>query len=273
MANPVGIAISSVEENRERALRLAKTLQSYGAEVVLVLQGSADHMEDSIGGLRILFRRDRGLSKSRNLGLSNLGSEYVWFLDDDVEVSKKMYAQTIAEIESMRPDVMIGRIGCTDCDGYYKNYNRQRVPRRLRLLRVSSIEIIVRRNFIVRNRIVFDAHLGLGSSLPSGEENCFLLDCEENNAVICYTKLSIVAHPCDESNRAISEDWARAGIPYSKGIIARRVGGLIGLLTLSWWVLRALADGVPLQIARGALSGYRSGKPESFNLANSQNLD
>jgi hypothetical protein len=253
----LGVAISSVSRNRERALYLARMLRSYGSKVVLILQDSSEDEDIVVDSISIASRRETGLSKSRNLGIEMLSTDYVWFLDDDVIVSQKMYENVRRELDAKNSDVLIGQIQCSDCAGTYKNYEKRSFSKKSRALQVSSIEIVAKKLFVTKHGIKFDIKLGLGADYPSGEENCFLLDCISCDAEIHYSDRSFVSHPCADSSRNILEAWTRSGMPYSKGIIARRVGGVLGLVVLVKWILRAVFSGVPMVQASEAFAGYR----------------
>jgi hypothetical protein len=87
-----------------------------------------------------------------------------------------------------------------------------------------------------------------------------LLECLDHNADVFFSAETIVAHPCVEETRSILKSWSSTGIPQSKGILARKVGRLLGLFVLFMWTTRALFKKVSLRDVCGAYSGFWNGR-------------
>lgn len=260
----VGVVISTVSNRVEIAMRLAAELREFVADVCVIVQGCGQDGESERHGIRIVERCECGLSRSRNLGIEKCTTDYVWLLDDDVSVRSEWYHGLVEEIRKTNPDLLIGRVQCSESEQYYKSYSDWPWPIRLRVLKASSIELVLRRQFAMDLGLTFDVNLGLGSRLPSGEENCFLLSCAEKHANFRFSTRTLVAHPCEDQNRDVLSAWKTSGVAYSKGIVARKVGGALGVLTLARWIFRAMIASVPVCNLRESLRGYKDGNPVKY---------
>lgn len=256
----LSVVISTVLERFTVAFSLGREIIELGLDVVLVVQKSDIYKLVNIEGVQVVYSREVGLSKSRNIGLKMTNSSYVWLIDDDIGVDKSNLEIVLNKLKIEKPDIYIGRIGCSDMDGYYKNYNKIKKIHRLSMLRISSIEIILRKNFVLNSNIKFNENIGLGTEYPSGEENVFLLDCFDSGARMLVGNEIIAYHPCSFPHGRLSRNWMNPGIPKSKGVIARRIGGVSGFALLVRWVFRAIMGGVPAGLALNILKGYFHGR-------------
>ena len=112
---------------------------------------------------------DRGLSKSRNLAIQEATAEYCLLCDDD---------------EVLENDYVDKREG--------KKYpvKRQNVNY-LNSLHISSVQMVVKRESIIKYNVKFDENFGAGSPNGAGEENIFMFDCLKKNMKIYYIPIVI----------------------------------------------------------------------------------
>ena len=85
------------------------------------------------------------------------------------------------------------------------NYTFHKTHRLTNSLKISSIEIVVRREFVNDNNIKFDTNLGLGTDLPCGEENKFVLNLFQSNAKVRYLDLATCFHTTVLEGRKIDQ--------------------------------------------------------------------
>jgi len=229
-------------------------------DILVVVQYSTSNASFNKNKINFVFSKKTGLSKSRNLVISESCSEYIWFLDDDSFPNISDLKSVLHTLESRKSDIYIGQVRCSDSKGHYKNYKRFRMGK-LGLLRVNSIEIIINKKFVVNSGIEFNENLGLGTTNPASEENCFLLDLYNAGAEICYINKSIVSHPCKNVERQIRTKNNLNSIMLTKGFLANKVGGLIGLILMLYWQFRFFLiykkASVFLNIAKGYLKGVK----------------
>ena len=192
------LAVSTVINDEPRILNFLKENQSALKkfdEVLLICQMRGNALPDFCdllsGNCRIVETNSSGISASRNVGIEHFRSELIWFMDDDtrlvedLETIKAALAQSRAEINTLR-------IQDTASERLFREYRRMRRLSALELLQVSSIEITCRRSLFERTGIRFAEWIGVGTSLPSGEENLFLLDAQRRGAEIYH--LPLVSH-------------------------------------------------------------------------------
>lgn len=203
----LSIGISTMANNLEESLLLANEIinsdcNNFISEVVILSQGESEESSKKITKkISLLKSQNRGLSLSRNTLINHLSSDYVWLVDDDISINFECIDKVESVLSSNNDiDILIGRIKCSDipCEDY-KDYSRRRNGI-LGLLRVSSIELITRREFVTENGITYDESLGLGAKYPCGEENNFLLDCWSASARVKFVEDYIVYHPCIEKS-------------------------------------------------------------------------
>lgn len=239
--NEFDAVIVVVQRTSERVVReLYRQLTSY-----------LDHPR-----IRVIPLQEVGLSLSRNTVLENVEAEadFVWIMDDDVELEKNSTCKIRSIVQTTAADIYWGRVKCSDSVELYKRYPLPGTSRKHQLLRVSSIEMIVSTAFLRRTGLRFPTFLGLGTDLPSGEENVFLLDAYARGARIVHFDHVIARHPCN--NRSAKALWTQPGVLESKGVVARKSGFPLGVGLLIRWGLRAVRLGIsPVMVAR-MLRGY-----------------
>ena len=126
------IGISTVFGNLDRAESLVKSLtQSFentdwgdAAEILVVVQGSDKVISTPLGAARYVFLKGLGLSVSRNQVIAAAKGRHIWFLDDDVAVDSQQLNKVVGTLFETQNDIHLGKIKCSDCTGYYKNYSR-----------------------------------------------------------------------------------------------------------------------------------------------------
>lgn len=114
--------ISVVICTKDRLDDLNKTLESIGKQQylpdeVLIVDASEDRrIEEGIDGgeliLRYLHTSEAGLTRQRNLGVSNAGGDIIIFFDDDVELTPQCIGSFARSFAELPPDVVAvcGRI-------------------------------------------------------------------------------------------------------------------------------------------------------------------
>ncbi len=148
--------------------------------------------------IEVQFFDEKGLSKSRNRVIEYCKTQYLWFLDDDVELELDEVEKLTCELASTQANATLVRIGSLEKrEEFYKDYSSFKlgeVINPLLLLRASSIEMVVDVNFLKLNSIRFNESLGLGTSYPCCEENLLLLEMKGKGALIVTSELKPVYH-------------------------------------------------------------------------------
>jgi glycosyltransferase involved in cell wall biosynthesis len=241
--------LNFIEKNRDK-------LAAFD-EVLLVCQVRAHPMPMFPTGFlpancRLIESVSVGISASRNVGLDHFRGDVIWFMDDDVLFGSNL-SEIKATIESSSADFNTLRIQDTQSDALYKRYGPERDLGALDLLQVSSIEITCRKSFLERTGLRFPEWIGVGTPLPSGEENLFLNQALKRGARIRHLPLVGCHHPrLAPEMKAI---WSRPNRTTCMGIVARQYG-LIGLLLCARWFIRGLGAGVKTRALIDLWRGY-----------------
>ena len=229
-------------------------------EILIGVQGATSSTMNipSTKRARLLYLDSQGLSRSRNAIIEHATGKYIWFLDDDIRLAPGA-ANTVFHwlIEHDDVDVLQVRIGSMECpDRPYKHYATGMI-RRFNMLQISSIEMIARSTFIKRHGLRFLDEIGIGTQLPSGEENWFALDLCDAGASFAHLPETLVFH------RTMAERWKpNRGVFFVRGAIAGRFGILAPLLIVRWW-LRILTAESMIAMLRGLIA-FRIHKERAF---------
>lgn len=136
-----------------------------------------------------------GLSLSRNKALDSASTNICLVSDDDLTYIPNI-SQVIQEVFNKYPNVDIITFKISKSDGVdYKEYPNEPFYHNMRtLMKVSSVEIALRRD-IIRDNLKFDEDFGLGARYPTGEEIIFLTDALKQGKSILFYPLNIATHP------------------------------------------------------------------------------
>jgi len=262
----LGLAVATMADRLPVLQRFveesARGLQDFD-QVIIVVQGSSgagipeqERMIREIGvRAQVVASPLTGISRSRNTALEQVATDFLWFVDDDVVIETDAAKEIKASLARVSGDAVTVRIRCLeDPDQLYKTYGPQREIRRLHALKVSSIEIIVNVFAVRALAIVFPEQLGLGTALPAGEENLFLLELLARGGAIRHLPVVAGRHTCTDTRR--EKEWRNPAILRAKGIVARRLGLTLGLpLILRWW-FRESRRGMPYRYGRHLCDGF-----------------
>lgn len=142
------------------------------------------------GKARMVFTRQRGLTKSRNMAVERSMADVCLLCDDDEEFVSD-YEQKILRAYEMLPqaDVIIFKM-VNQNSSYPDKVMRLHFPK---TGKVSSWQISFRRSRLLENGVRFDELLGAGTGNGAEEELKFLLDCERAGLKIYYVPSEIAS--------------------------------------------------------------------------------
>ena len=196
-----------------------------------------------------------GLSKSRNAAIKYANSDYIWFLDDDVQLTNNDITAALAIINQNKADFYRIKIGCIEWhDQTFKKYKSIKNPSKLNLLQISSIEIIANLNFIKNKNLAFNENIGLGTKYQCNEENNLLIDAWEHGAKFHFVDKVIVRHTCVFEHRVLANNE----IFEIRGATASRFK-VLGILLIIRWTLRYLIKEKKLSYITALIKGYTLG--------------
>ena len=82
----LSIVISTIDKNFEKFVKnfQFKKLKNVD-EVIVIVQGVEKLVHQSaLASFKVIVEKSYGLSLSRNIGIENSSSDFIWFLDDDI---------------------------------------------------------------------------------------------------------------------------------------------------------------------------------------------
>ncbi len=108
------VPVYNVERYLERCVGSLRNQTLQDIEIILVDDGSPDRCPEMCDALavqdsriRVVHKKNGGLSSARNAGLKAAGGKYVGFVDSDDDVEPDMYEKMLAVIESENVDFVM----------------------------------------------------------------------------------------------------------------------------------------------------------------------
>ncbi|PXY43455.1 glycosyltransferase [Flavobacterium hydrophilum] len=165
-----------------------------------------DLLSSDFSCVRVINSFEKGLSKSRNLGLRNTTGKIILIADDDI-IYKVNFDEKIIQAHNEFSKATILSFCIEKPNGsLFKKYFLK--PKKklslLELFGVLSVEITINTKNIDRSELIFDEKFGLGSSFQMGEEAIFLADIKEKKKSIGFFPSVIAIHPEISSNEKIN---------------------------------------------------------------------
>lgn len=166
--------------------------------------------------VRVINSFEKGLSKSRNLGIKNAVAKIVLIADDDVEFVEGFEKVIVDEFEINKNAHLISFNNIRIGEEKPRNNSKTGYKHNFRTIKkVCSIEIAFRLNTIIKKEILFNEKFGLGSFFETGEEYLFLRTLIIKNVAAYFNPSIIVKHGILSSGENIKSDkllYARAGL-------------------------------------------------------------
>jgi glycosyltransferase involved in cell wall biosynthesis len=189
--------------------------------------------------VKVIKTTESGLSRSRNMLLANSQSKWLWVQDDDIELEFDALQQLVNILQNSNDDLHFIKVkSLENHNDFYKNYAFHSSHKLTNSLKISSIEIIIRREFVNANNIKFDTNLGLGTKLPCCEENKFILDVFKANAKVSYLDVATCYHTTNIESRAIDH----AGRFCARGYLLRFYPFYIRFALMLRWAIKIPAE-------------------------------
>ncbi|MFV1467699.1 glycosyltransferase [Idiomarina sp. HB] len=229
--------------------------------LVISQKARRNHFLDINPRLRIIFSTDIGLSKSRNLAINESKCSWIWFQDDDIDLNIPSVNRLYFELTKFDPDFCCLKIASSeDHSKPFKNYSFLNWSTPLKAMKISSIELVVRKCLIQGERYNFDPNLGLGTSLPSCEENLFFYN------FLLKGNGKINQHKFDEYVAYHTTDLDVRNLDHTQRVKARgfflsKIKFIHAFPLLLYWSLRKERKGITnrLKRSKALLEGYRQG--------------
>ena len=189
--------------------------------ILVINQTTQDNLLTSdYATVRVVNIFERGLSKSRNLAVSNASKKIGLLADDDL-VFLQGFDDRIAAGFNRFTDAAVVKFNMVSFEGVlFRKYPK--VPTKhlsaLQRLNSSSCEIALNVDVVKQSGKVFDTRFGLGSTFPLGEEPILLNELYQAGYGICHEPEIIVSHKAfkDSDKIPLAESYRIRGAYLSK---------------------------------------------------------
>lgn len=208
--------------------------------------------------VKFISTKERGLSRSRNMGIRNAIGDICILSDDDEELVDG-YESVIGNAYKAHPgaDLITFAFDRKDKTFAIKSSVRHNVKS---LLKTSSVEITFLRNEILNKSVFFDEKMGSGTGNGPGEETMFLMTCWRNGFKMYYDP-HVIGRLLSTNSQWFNGYTERYFENF--GWSARRVlGSLTSLLYIVFWLIRhckLYCDNIDaFRAFRCSMKGWRS---------------
>lgn len=182
--------------------------------------------------VKFINTTERGLSRSRNMAITNAWGDICYICDDDELLEDDCEKKILRAYESHpNQDIMTFGLKRKNCT-YPSEERKMGIAQ---ILRTSSVQITFRREVIVNNALQFDPKMGSGSGNGGGEENKFLMDCRKKGLSLYYVPDMIATVQTEDSQwfHGFTEKYFRDSFWAAR----RSLGAPLALLYLFYWCL------------------------------------
>ena len=241
----LGYAVSTVEGRLLQNSVFVDQLNSLEAPVVIVNQFKYRQIDRRSfkKHVQIINTQTKGLSKSRNMAISSLESEFAMLCDDDIELVMHNLPALEAALEA-ESDIAVfftqlqkstGELWRKDYESNPFYLKKLSIRTKRRIQRISSMEQVYNVSFLKDNNLRFNEHFGVGSQrFIQGEETLLSLAVLKASGALKYLPLITRIHPPFSSGHRISIQHLKANFA-----VQMLTFGVLGLLSFSSYVLRS----------------------------------
>ena len=214
--------------------------------------------------VRVINSFEKGLSKSRNLGLKNARGKILLIADDDV-VFKNDFDSIIIDTYNKFPSATGINFYAEKPDGtlFKKSISKTKEKiGQLELFNILSIEMTFNSEMLAKLELQFDENFGLGSRFKMGEEAIFLSEVKSKNQQLIIEPQVIVIHPTESTDDIISFEERY----YIQGAFFKRVQNMnyyFGLFLKVFFDLKQ--NKIKMSQVFGAIKNANRGKNDFLN--------
>lgn len=235
--------------------------------ILIVNQTQKDRILTSeFATVRVINSFEKGLSKSRNLGLKNAKGKIVLLTDDDV-IFEADFQEKIVDSFNKYPNVTAMTF-CVEKDKgcLFKKYpaKAQKLITKLDVFQFMSVEIALNNTIIQQLNCKFDENFGLGSRFPLNEENIFMVDLLKLKQSLFFVPKVILSHPANVSD--IKVDFMQKY--YIQGAFLARINNNIYIDLFIKLFFDLKQRKLKMSQTFSAIKSANKGKNDFFNIKN-----
>ena len=143
--------------------------------------------------------KGKGLSKSRNQAINEASTNICIIADDDMDYVKDYCKIIKKSYEKYKDADIIAFVVEHEDKNCEKKIMREGRIGFLKSMKISSVQITLKKESIIKNNIKFNEEFGAGSKYYFGEENIFLAECLKKGLKIYYVPKKIAILKKSES--------------------------------------------------------------------------
>ena len=166
--------------------------------ILIINQTQKDKLLVSdFSSVRVINSTEKGLSRSRNLGLKMCTKKILLIADDD-EVFKEGFDVFIINAYNSFPKAAVISFQVENFEHQlFRKYSKETKTNlsQLDLFGILSPEITINKKVLDNLEVKFDVNFGLGANFPMGEEAIFLMDLKSKKEQIVYVPKVIASTP------------------------------------------------------------------------------
>ena len=207
--------------------------------------------------LRIYTTSTKGLSNNRNHALKKASGDICLIADDDLIYTAEQLRAIINTFDA-NPNIDIALFKYSGNNKQYPDYEFD-LKKEPKGYYISSVEIAFRRNSVVP-ALQFDNRLGVGTSMPAGEEAVFIHSAIKRGLTCRFFPITITHH----AELTTGSRTPSPGILQANGVCIAVKYGFMGLLRLPIVAWRHSRQGYIkfIPALHNLYKGYKCGKNE-----------
>ena len=187
--------------------------------------------------IKVLNVFETGLAKSRNLALINATKKLLVFTDDDVVFQQKFDKKIIKAFNHYKNHDGFRFQYLNSQGNLAKKYPKEFQSKltKFEILNTSSVELVFKRESLIKANMQFDENFGLGAKFFMGEEAIFVSDGIKNGLKMGFVPEKLLSHsqPSTGIKTAVSE------IYFVQSAVFYRI---FGKMQLFWIALKLFFD-------------------------------
>lgn len=195
------ISTMNLKSNKENIELIKKmNITTNSLTINQITEEKIQEFNQTKGSNRVISKKEKGLSKSRNLAIEESNADICLFADDDL-IYEQDYEKIILEGYKKNPkaDVLCFLVESNNKSRKIKRMCTSNIGK-LRAMRICSFQISFKRNKLIENNIYFDENFGAGTYYNRGEELIFLWECIDKGLKVNFISKKIASVKQEDSS-------------------------------------------------------------------------
>lgn len=197
--------------------------------ILIVNQTKANiALSSPYSNIRVINSTSKGLPQSRNIAIENAIGDVCLIADDDVEYLPDFDVKIVkAYLNFKNADIITFKM--KDDQGHdFKKYTNILKHDIDTIRTVNSVVISFNKEKLLKSKVLFNPHFGLGTTFQSANEYVFLRNALKANLNVCFEPEYILIHEYLSSGRKQGDD----SIIFARSAVFYKYHGLKGYLKL-----------------------------------------